>query len=75
MRDWLEKMTGKNFAVAAVVAVPGYWVIERKLRPVRVANPKNLPQVLVSRGTSVLAKAEVDWVRRQLEEKCRDVEY
>jgi hypothetical protein len=75
MRDWLEKMTGKKFTVAAVIAIPGYYVTERHLGPVRVANPKNLPRVLVGKGSVVLAQADIDLVRRQLEAKCRDVEY
>jgi hypothetical protein len=75
LREWLEKMTGKTFDVAAVLAFPGYCVIERKLGSVRVANPKVLPQVLTGRGKMVLREEEVDLIRRQLESKCRDVEY
>jgi hypothetical protein len=75
LRDWLEQMTGKTFDVASVVAVPGYSVIERRLGPVRLANPKNLPDVLIGFGKAVLSKEEIDLIRRQLEEKCRDVEY
>jgi len=58
-----------------VVAVPGYCVIEKRLGAVRLANPKVLPQVLVSRGKNVLTEDDIDVIRRQLEEKCRDVEY
>jgi hypothetical protein len=75
LRDWLAKVTGKSIEVAAVVAVPGYCVIEKKLGAVRLANPKVLPQVLVSRGKNVLTEDDIDVIRRQLEEKCRDVEY
>ena len=75
LQQWLEKLTGKSFDVAAVLTFPGYCVIERKLGPVRVANPKVLPQVLVSRGKAVLPDADIDLIRRQLEERCRNVEY
>lgn len=75
LQEWLEKMTGKSFEVAAVLAFPGYCVIERKLGPVRVANPKVLPQVLTSRGKMVLREEDVDLIRRQLESRCRDVEF
>jgi hypothetical protein len=75
LRQWLEKLTGKAFDVAAVLTLPGYCVIERKLGPVRVANPKVLSQVLVSRGKAVLSDADIDLIRRQLEESCRNVEY
>jgi hypothetical protein len=75
LREWLQKLTGKIFDVGAVLTFPGYCVIERKLGPVRVANPKALPQVLISRGKAVLGKHDADLIRRQIEEKCRDVEY
>jgi hypothetical protein len=75
LRDWLEQMTAKTFDVASVLAIPGYCVIEQKLGPVRLANPKNLPGVLIGRGKTVLREEEIDLIRRQLEEKCRDVEY
>ena len=75
LRDWLAKLTGKAFDVAAVVAVPGYYVVEKSLGPVRLANPKVLPQVLISRGKNVLRDEDIDLIRRQLEEKCRDVEF
>jgi hypothetical protein len=68
-------LTGREFEVAAVVAIPGYSVIERKLGPVRVANPKNLPIMLKGRGTSVLPPVDIDLLRRQLDEKCRNVEF
>ena len=75
LRELIEKLTGKAFDVAAVLTFPGYYVIERRLGPVRVVNPKLLPQVLVARGNSVLSDADIDLIRRQLEEKCRNVEY
>jgi len=75
LKEWLQKMTGTNYSIAAVLTFPGYWVIERKLGPVRVVNPKALPAVVISRGQNVLCKDEIDLVRRQLEARCRDVEY
>jgi hypothetical protein len=75
LRQWLEKLTGKTFDVAAVLTFPGYCVIERKLGLVRVANPKVLPQVLIGRGKAVLGDADIDLIRRQLEERCRNGEY
>jgi hypothetical protein len=75
LREWIEKMTGRVFDVAAVLAVPGYFVTEKKLGPVRVANPKMLLQILTSRRTDVLGRENIDLVRRQLEARCRNVEY
>lgn len=75
LRGWLKEMTGKAFDVAAVLTFLGYWVIERKLGPVRLANPKVLPQVLTSRGKGILNRDDIDLIRRQLEARCRDVGY
>lgn len=75
LKEWLRKMTGKDLDVAAVLTFPGYWVTEKRLGAVRAVNPKVLPQVLCSRGKNVLRGEDVDLIRRQLEEKCRDVEY
>jgi hypothetical protein len=61
--------------IPAVIAIPGYWVIERRLGAVRLANPKVLPQVMASRGKPPVPAADIDLIRRQLEEKCRNVKY
>ena len=67
-------MTGQEYDVSAVLTFPGYCVIERKLGPVRVVNPKVLPQVLTGRGKEMLGSGAIDLVHRQLEGKCRNVE-
>jgi hypothetical protein len=74
LAEWLKTMTGKIYPVSAVLAIPGYCVIERKLGPVRLANPKSLPDVLTSSRNPVLPQADIDLIRRQIEAKCRDVE-
>lgn len=73
--EWLKTMTGKSYPVSAVLAIPGYSVIERAIKPIRVANPKNLPDVLTAPINPILPKEDIDLIRRQLEAKCRDVEY
>ena len=75
LEQWLEKMTGKEFPVRGVLTFPGYEVIERKLTPVRVVYTKGLRDAVTSLGDSVLRPEDIDLIRRQLEEKCRDVEY
>ncbi|MGH7967850.1 MAG: nuclease-related domain-containing protein [Limisphaerales bacterium] len=74
LADWLNKMTGKTYPVSPVLAIPGYSVVERKLGPIRLANPKNLQAVLTSSRNPVLSQLDIDLIRRQLEAKCRDVE-
>jgi hypothetical protein len=75
LRQWLETMTGKEFPVCGVLTFPGYYVTEQKLADVRVVYTKGLKDVVISHGTTVLRPDDVDLIRRQLEEKCRDVEY
>ena len=75
LQEWLEKMTGQKVSVASVLTFPGWLITERQLGPVRVVNPKGLPQVVTSRGRNVLAPDVADLIRRQLEQLCRDVEY
>ncbi len=75
LEEWLKKMTGKDYDVSAALTLPGYSVIERKLGAVRVVNPKVLPQVLTGRNKEVLSEEAIDLIRRQLEAKCRNVEY
>ena len=75
LKQWLQKMTGKEFPVYGVLTLPGYYVTEQRLADVRVVYTKGLRDVVVSHGTSVLRPEDIDLIRRQLEEKCRDVEY
>lgn len=74
LTNWLNTMTGKTYPVSAVLAIPGYSVIERAIKPIRVTNPKLLPGVLTAPINPVLLKDDIDLIRRQLEAKCRDVE-
>ena len=75
LQKWLQTMTGKKFDIAAVLAFPGFLVEEQKLGGVRLAEPPKLPQVLTGHGKIVLSVDDLDLIRRQLEAKCRDVEY
>jgi hypothetical protein len=75
LRDWLEKQTGKIYPIAGVLTAPGYYVNERKLGAVRMVNPAGLPDVFRSRKNMELSPEDVDLIRRQLENKCRDIEY
>jgi nuclease-like protein len=75
LRDWLEKQTGKIYPVAGVLTAPGYCVVEKRLGAVRMVNPNGLVDVVQSRKDMALSPEDVDLIRRQLETKCRDIEY
>ncbi|HEX3625419.1 MAG TPA: hypothetical protein VH280_08340 [Verrucomicrobiae bacterium] len=67
--------TGKTFDIFAVIAIPGHEVKETGKGGVRVANPKNLPDVLKGYGKTVLSAEDIKTIRLLLADKCRDVEY
>lgn len=75
---WLQKRlaerTGENPQVAAVLTIPGWMVIEKARGPLRVVNPKFLPEVLASRRDALTEK-QIDLYSRYLELLCRTVEY
>jgi len=77
--DWLEqfikKRTGIQTSVKAVIAVPGWWVDEHARNSVAVVNEKNVASAIIGRGSIVLSGDQIDLIARQLDEKCRDVEY
>ena len=75
LRDWLKQRLNRDFDVRAILTSPGYFVTERALGAVRVVNPKNLPQVVTGRGKTILVPADIDLICRQLEDKCRNVDY
>ena len=75
LQDLLQKRLGKKFDIFAVLAFPGYYITERKLGAVRLANPKNLPSVLTGRSNGVLNAEDIKLVRLQLDAQGRDVEY
>jgi hypothetical protein len=75
LSKWLTKMTGKDFPVHGVVTFPGYEVIEKKLADVRVVYTKGLRGVVISLGDEILDPKDIDLIRRQLEEKCRDIDF
>lgn len=75
LQEWLETMTGKTFEVSAVLAIPGYKVEVTGKAGVRAAAPKDLEDVLIGQGKTVLTAEDIKLIRLQLAAKCRDVEY
>lgn len=74
LREWLEQLTGIHVEVTAVLTFPGWFVVERKRGPVRVVPVSFLPHLLAAKA-DVLAPKQIDIFARQLEARCRDVEY
>ena len=74
LRDWVQRLTGVEIAARPILALPGWWVTERKLAHVRVLNPINIPLAVRGRRERVLSEEKIDLIARQLEELCRDVD-
>lgn len=72
--EWMEQLTNVKIKPTAVLTFPGWYIVERALGPVRVINAALLPSLLNAKS-NVLTAAQVDLLARQLDVRCRDVEY
>ena len=74
LRKWIDQRTGIKTDVKAILTIPGWFVTERVLGPVRVGNPKLLPNIITQWNPRPLTDEQVDLISRQLDDRCRDVE-
>lgn len=75
LQAWLEQLLGRTIRVQPVLTFPGWMVISRGPGAVAVLNPKQIPAAVALRGAPVLDGAAIDLVCRQLDARCRDVEF
>ncbi len=75
LQNWLTKTTGAAVGVVPVLALPGWYVESPARAVVRVVNPSWLPDLLTAGVETVLSTRQIDLYSRQLEQRCRDVEY
>jgi hypothetical protein len=75
LADWLTQILGRQVAVNPILTFPGWMIIRRGAGPVNVLNPREILAAVLPRGTPVLAADQVDLIARQLDVRCRDVEY
>jgi hypothetical protein len=68
----LSKVVGEPVQVSPVLALPGWFVNEKRRADVRVMNPKNFHFLLESREP-LLPRAMVDRIAYQVEQRCRDL--
>lgn len=73
LSEEVKRLTGIEAAARPILALPGWWVNERKVANVRVLNPINIPSAIRGRGQRVLGDEQIDLIARQLEDRCRDV--
>ena len=75
LRDWLSLMTGERLEVTPLLVFPGWYVVPpNAVHPVSVIHTSYLGG-FVSRRKDVLSSKQIDLLARQLEARCRDVEY
>lgn len=74
LETWAFQVLGRGTTVVPILVFPGWWVEEHAINTVRVANPKQVPAIILQNGP-VLTEEQVEILARQLEARCRDVEF
>jgi hypothetical protein len=75
LADWLAQLLGQRPPVSPILTFPGWMIIRRGAGPVNVLNPKEILAALLPRGAPALSGEQIDLIARQLDARCRDVEY
>jgi hypothetical protein len=75
LADWLTQLLGQRVRVNPILTFPGWMIIRRGAGAVNVLNPKEILPALLPRGAAVLDASQIDLIARQLDARCRDVEY
>lgn len=76
LRAWLKQLLGQPIPVQPILTFPGWMVISRAHGEVTVLNPKQIPSAVAIRGgTPALDDRQLDLIARQLDVRCRDVEF
>jgi hypothetical protein len=75
LQSSLEQLLGQPVRVQPLLTFPGWMVITRAPGAVTVLNPKQISAALAVRGTPVLDERQIDLIARQLDARCRDVEF
>ena len=75
LKNWLVKTTGVLTDVIPVLALPGWSVEAPAHSSLRVVNPSWLPDIIDVNVPAVLSAKQIELCARQVEQRCRDVEY
>ena len=75
LKEWLAKVTAEKIEVTPVLNFPGWYVEAKAGLSLRVVNSTWLPSVLTGATHVALSEKQIDLIARQLEQRCRDVEY
>ena len=75
LAQWIYQIIGERMLVTPVLVFPGWWVSTTTLRDLKVLNPKQLGATIHSNAPPVLTPKQIELVTRQLDARCRDVEF
>jgi hypothetical protein len=74
LEEWLAQLLGRRVPVQPILTFPGWWVEEHAVGPIRVTSPKQIAAIVLRNGP-LLTEEQIDLVSKQLETRCRDVEF
>jgi len=75
LEDYLVSLLGQRIPVHPILTFPGWMILRRGKGAVAVLNPREIPAAVALRGAPALDSDQIDLVARQLEARCRDVEF
>jgi len=73
LRKWLTSAVGDPVYVQPVLALPGWYVVRKADRPIRVISGKEAYSLAKASGISLNAEM-IQRIAHQVEQRCRDVE-
>jgi hypothetical protein len=74
LEEWLAQLLGRRVQVQPILTFPGWWVEEHAVGPIRVTSPKQIAPIILRNGP-LLTEEQIDLVSKQLETRCRDVQF
>lgn len=74
LENWVVQVIGRRVPVQPILVFPGWWVEEHAVSTVRVANPKQIAAIILRAGP-LLTEEQIETISKQLEARCRDVEF
>lgn len=75
LSDWIFQIVGERIPVSAVLTFPGWWVTPVIQRDVRVHNPGQIAALISETPVGKLSDRQFALIVRQLEVRCRDVDF
>jgi hypothetical protein len=75
LQDHLAGLLGETIPVFPILTFPGWMILRRGTGVVNVLNPREIISAVAPRGEPALSDRQIDLIARQLDARCRDVEF